>query len=306
MGVIVFKSAYMKLSVDLLFCSCLIGFTGLASESYSSKVEYTKQWKTLAVQHMQTYNIPASITLAQAILESSAGNSKLAKLANNHFGIKCNGWTGKTIHMDDDQKGECFRSYDNAKASFEDHAEFLKGRERYAFLFQYTVTDYKSWAKGLKTAGYATNPQYDKLLIDIIEELKLDLLDEGIPINSPTAELISKSNHQVVSQPHKSKYIAVKKGDTYYKIAKEFDLGLWQLYKYNDLEPNRDLLREGERLYIQPKRNRSKMKFIVLKEALTLRQLSQLEGVKLKNILKANPSLIPDLVLPVGEKVTLR
>lgn len=140
---------------------------------------YIAQFSSLAVEQMRRFQIPASITLAQGILESGSGESRLAKEGNNHFGIKChNTWNGATIFEDDDQKGECFRKYPTVADSYQDHSLFLTQRERYAFLFDYSISDYKHWAKGLKNAGYATNPNYPELLIDLIEKYQLYRLDE--------------------------------------------------------------------------------------------------------------------------------
>ena len=131
--------------------------------------EYIQTYKDIAIREMKTHKIPASITLAQGLLESGAGNSALAREAKNHFGIKCHkGWEGDTYYMDDDEKNECFRKYKNPEESFKDHSEFLCGRSRYAALFDLDITDYEGWAKGLKAAGYATNPKYAQLLIDRI------------------------------------------------------------------------------------------------------------------------------------------
>lgn len=152
--------------------------------------KYIDQYAPIAVANCKTYGIPASIILAQGILESGSGNSKLAKNANNHFGIKChNDWQGGRFYQDDDSKDECFRSYDDVRESFRDHALFLTSKKRYAFLFQLKPTNYKGWAKGLKKAGYATNPQYPQLLIGIIETYELYRFDnmdtETLPDNKP-------------------------------------------------------------------------------------------------------------------------
>jgi hypothetical protein len=142
--------------------------------------QYIEQYRQIAVDEMNQYNIPASITLAQGILESGNGESRLATEGNNHFGIKCHSnWSGKTIIEDDDEKGECFRKYSKVADSFRDHSLFLTERGRYSFLFEYNKTDYKKWAKGLKKAGYATNPKYPSLLIDLIEEYDLSRFDKG-------------------------------------------------------------------------------------------------------------------------------
>ena len=138
---------------------------------------YIDQYKDIAIEQMLKYHIPASITLAQGVFESGAGRSELTRKGNNHFGIKCHGWTGRTTYHDDDAKGECFRAYNNAYESYEDHSKFLVSGQRYRNLFKLSVTDYKGWARGLKAAGYATNPRYADKLIDIIQLYKLDLLN---------------------------------------------------------------------------------------------------------------------------------
>lgn len=150
------------------------------AQKQNTRFEYIAQWADVAIEHMEVYGIPASITMAQAILESGVGNSELARTANNHFGIKCGDeWSGDKVYHDDDEKGECFRSYPSAKESFNDHAEFLHKRSRYQFLFDYDTDDYENWAKGLKQAGYATSPTYAERLIKIIEEEHLYLLDKS-------------------------------------------------------------------------------------------------------------------------------
>ncbi|MBR5133069.1 MAG: glucosaminidase domain-containing protein [Alistipes sp.] len=151
---------------------------GLMAQQRITRSEYIAKWADVAIEHMEIYGIPASITMAQAIVESGWGNSTLARTANNHFGIKCgSSWTGGKVYHDDDAKGECFRAYDSAEESFADHAEFLNGRSRYQFLFNYATDDYVSWAKGLKQAGYATAPTYAEGLIKVIEDEHLYLLD---------------------------------------------------------------------------------------------------------------------------------
>lgn len=283
-------------------------------EKQISKKEYVDMWRTIAVQQMIQHKIPASITIAQGILESGSGNSELARKGNNHFGIKCHDWTGATMHIDDDKKGECFRVYANAEESFVDHSKFLTERKRYSNLFTLETSDYKSWAKGLKEAGYATNPKYPDLLIGIIEDLKLHELDVlGSPNNEKAPVIASSTNEKVTSEKHtvklhenKVKYIIAKKGDTYYRISKEFGLGLWQLYKYNDFGPKKDVLVEGDIVYIQPKRKKSKTKTLQLTQNISLRELSQTQALKLESLLKKNENISPDQLLTKGEKVTLR
>lgn len=279
-----------------------------------TKKEYVELWRSTAIQQMVQNKIPASITLAQGILESGSGNSTLATKGRNHFGIKCGtDWKGQTMSVDDDQKNECFRVYNSAEESYVDHSLFLKSKNRYSTLFTLEQTDYKSWAKGLKDAGYATNPKYPEMLIEIIEDLKLYELDViGIPNNENSPELtatlsdVSMSKHSVLTHENKVKYILAKKGDTYYRISKEFGLGLWQLYKYNDFGPKKDVLIEGDIIYIQPKRNKAKIESIKLTQNMSLREISQSQAVKLESLIKLNEHSSGDQLITKGESVTLR
>jgi hypothetical protein len=167
----------MKNTLSFLFSLSL-----LFSNAQSRTEVYIKKFSSIAIEEMNRYNIPASITLAQGILESGIGESRLAIKGNNHFGIKCHdNWNGESIIEDDDEKGECFRKYAKATDSYRDHSLFLTERGRYSFLFEYKKTDYKKWAKGLKKAGYATNPEYSTLLIDLIERNNLGRFDNKSP-----------------------------------------------------------------------------------------------------------------------------
>ena len=265
--------------VSILMCISIIG-------QNTTRKQYIEQFSQDAITQMHKYDIPASITMAQGILESSNGNSKLAVKGNNHFGIKCHNWEGKKIYVDDDKKNECFRRYDNALASFEDHSLFLKKYNRYAFLFDYKITDYKSWAKGLKTAGYATNKKYAELLIKLIEENQLYELDKV----KETQSMVTESSRSVYLHPNRIKYIITKDGETLLEIAKEFDMRLWQLYKYNDIEKDYELTK-GEKIFIQPKKNKGKVEIHITKEGESMRTVSQLYGVKLKKLQKRNKHL---------------
>lgn len=167
---------------SVIVCAGLTGLTGISAQSRMTREEYILMYKDIAIEQMHRTGIPASITLAQACLESDNGNSPLATEANNHFGIKCHGWTRDSIHIDDDELQECFRKYDDAAESFQDHSDFLKYRKRYAKLFTLGPYDYVGWAKGLKAAGYATLPTYAEKLIKIIEENYLFLFDRLSPI----------------------------------------------------------------------------------------------------------------------------
>lgn len=197
------------------------------SFNYSTQA-YIKKYKDIAMEEMRVYNIPASITLAQGILESSSGNSLLTKKSNNHFGIKCHkGWKGKKVYHDDDEKGECFRVYKNPNNSFKDHSKFLATRNRYAKLFKLKKGDYVKWAKGLSTAGYATDRRYPAKLIAIIEKYNLHKYDTEV-LGKPFKKLkVKKASNHVVS-----------KGDTLYSISKKYGLTVEELKKLNGLTSN--------------------------------------------------------------------
>lgn len=203
---------------------------------------YIEKYKTIAIREMNQFGIPASITLAQGILESGSGNSDLAMVANNHFGIKCNAnWAGKTYYKNDDKENECFRWYDNAEQSFIDHSVFLK-RPRYASLFVLDKYDYKGWAAGLKQCGYATNPQYPQLLISYIEKYNLQAFDSQSPVNVPyvtPADTVITPNLPAKAIPVllPNQYV-VQKGDTLYNISKRFALSVDELIALNGLQGN--------------------------------------------------------------------
>ncbi|MCE3295771.1 MAG: hypothetical protein K0R65_1485 [Crocinitomicaceae bacterium] len=296
---------------------CIVHFSFAATEKKYTQQEYVSMWKETAIKQMNLHKIPASITLAQGILESGNGNSDLAQQANNHFGIKCAGWNGETFHKDDDQKGECFRKYKNAGESYEDHSLFLKGKTRYAALFNFELTDYKSWAQGLKDAGYATNPKYPQLLTEIIERLKLDEFDKGsslvvsttkTEVEKNAVKTIMMNTHTVEKHANGNiQYITAKKGDTYYRISKEFQLGMWQLYKYNEFGDKKDYLEEGDIIYLQPKKRKSKYKaFYEAKQDISLRNISQKEGIKVQRLMKINNISSPDEMVQKGKKIALK
>lgn len=270
---------YQTTIIYLLICVSVIG-------QNMTREQYIKQYRKDAIIQMHKHKIPASITMAQGILESSNGNSRLAVKGNNHFGIKCHNWDGKKIYEDDDKKNECFRKYENALASFEDHSLFLKKYNRYAFLFDFKITDYKAWAKGLKTAGYATNKKYADLLIKLIEENQLYELDKV----KETQSILTEFSRNVYLHPNRIKYVISKEGETLLEIAKEFDMRLWQLYKYNDIEDEYELTK-GEKIFIQPKKNKGKVEAHIIKDGESIRSISQLYGIKLKKLKKRNKHL---------------
>lgn len=209
-------------------------------------VAYIEKFKNIAITEMNKYGIPASITLAQALLESGTGNSDLAKYANNHFGIKCTSdWSGKGYYKDDDQKDDCFRVYNNPEESFKDHSEFLK-RKRYAALFELDKDDYEGWAIGLKAAGYATNPKYPDLLIGIIGRYDLHQYDkregeiEKIKREDRVLSDINYNNNKskVTNPPTNRNKYTVQQGDTLYNISKRFMLTVEELKALNSMTDN--------------------------------------------------------------------
>lgn len=205
-------------------------------------LQYIKKYAPLAVLEMHKYDIPASITLAQGILESGNGRSRLASKSNNHFGIKCHvGWKGAKVYHDDDEKGECFRKYKYVQSSYKDHSEFLSGRRRYASLFKLRKSDFKGWAKGLKKAGYATDKKYPKKLIKIIEEYKLYEFDKFREKDLKKLKKETNKKHtKTAINPKKStqEFYKVKKGDTLYSIARKFNTTVAIIKKVNALTTN--------------------------------------------------------------------
>lgn len=226
---------------------------------HASAEAYIDRFKAISIQEMNIYGIPASITLAQALLESGNGNSYLARVANNHFGIKCaSGWKGRSVRQNDDRRGECFRVYDSPEASFRDHSEFLL-RPHYAALFKYDKDDYRSWAKGLKKAGYATNPRYAELLIDLIERYELHRFDQpesGYEKIHRAEEVdkeiaVSRGQEALAEEakpPVKMRIHEVRKGDTLSAISRMYQLSLEELRALNDL--GTDQLSVGQLLLV--------------------------------------------------------
>jgi LysM repeat protein len=312
----------------------MMSSVSLINAQQTTVEEYIKKWEDVAVLQMIEHGIPASITMAQGILESGYGNSMLAVKANNHFGIKCHDWRGASILKDDDKRNECFRKYDNAGASYEDHSAFLTGRSRYDFLFDLDDKDYKAWAKGLKKAGYATNPKYPHLLIDLIEKHELYKLDEKInfdefepeekntksdqpslamispkdQLDNPESKLVTSNKHDIFINQNRTKYVVAKSGDTFYQIAKEFGFHLRQLNNWNDFPNTKDILVDGDIVYIMPKRNKSKngITRVEVEANQELWEVSQAHGIKLKSLMQLNNIDSPDLEMSKGDIVFLK
>jgi len=282
----------------------LLFTTGFAQQRQFSKEEYIQKYYPLAISEMERSGIPASITLAQGCWESQNGNSILATEGNNHFGIKCKSeWKGKKIYHDDDAKGECFRKYAHAEASYIDHSNFLMAGSRYSFLFQLDPKDYAGWARGLKQAGYATDPGYAERLIKIIEDFKLYVYDEyGDNRQLALIKQDPEKPRQVKSSIAKTtnisrkielrnglRSIVVGEGDTYESLTKRFKLKDWQLYTYNDFAKSRQP-RPNEILYIQAKYKKASKqhKQHVTENGDTMHYIAQRYGLKLKPLLRRN------------------
>ncbi|MBW4890400.1 glucosaminidase domain-containing protein [Mucilaginibacter sp. HMF5004] len=232
---------------------------GVTYVTYTSD-SYIQRFKTIAIQEMNTYGIPASITLAQGLFESGNGNSELARVANNHFGVKCSSnWTGKSYYKNDDMVNDCFRVYSNPEDSYRDHSNFLK-KKNYAALFELDKNDYKGWANGLKKAGYATNPNYPNLLINIIEKYHLDQYDrpEGSEAQKTkredkvfaqiTTNMGKDIKDSIVNVTPVNKLYTVKQGDTLYNISKRFGLTVDELKALNRMGDNN--IKLGQQLVI--------------------------------------------------------
>ena len=296
--------------------------------------EYIQTYKDIAMREMRDYKIPASITLAQGLLESGAGNSALAREAKNHFGIKCHkGWTGKTYTMDDDERDECFRRYDNAEQSFVDHSLFLTTRSRYAALFDLDITDYEGWAKGLKAAGYATNPKYAQLLIDRIELYDLakydkialgQMTDDNVlPDIAPEDELLElafspddQSKYELVDMTEDKRFIYenngvrfayAKEGETPDGLAKAFGVKLKKLCEYNLVRrPDEMVFHSGDVVYLAQLKNKNwKAKKHTVEEGETLRDVALRYAVKPEKIMKKN-GLVEGQRLHTGQVLWLR
>lgn len=270
---------------------------GQSSERIT-RSEYFEIYGALAVNEMHRSGVPASITLAQGALESADGNSRLARNANNHFGIKChNDWNGRKTFQDDDARNECFRKYPSVEESYRDHSEYLRSKQRYAFLFEFDPTDYKAWARGLKKAGYATSPTYADALIRIIEEYDLHTYDTKDGAARPgyrrsrhnDAKEAAIAATRPLLERNRVKYIVAQPGDTYESLARELGKLEREIPRYNDADLD-DTIRAGEVVYIQPKRNKAEpgKKVHTVKKGESLYSISQLYAIRLSSLSSMN------------------
>ena len=299
--------------IIILVC-CVLVTTAYAQRRQTSYNNYIKQYAPLAVEQMKQHNVPASITLAQGLLESGAGLSTLSRKSNNHFGIKCGGgWRGRSVRANDDAPNECFRAYRKVEDSYEDHSLFLVGNQRYASLFKLKKTDYKSWARGLKKAGYATDPSYANKLITIIETYDLYKYDNDGMSKRETKKwqkLLKKkpwlANPHDVYIANGLAYVIARDGDTFQLLGGEFEIGWKKLVKYNDLQ--RDYtLEEGDIIYLKEKNKKTVADVVYheVREGDSMHSISQIYGVRLKTLYKLNV-MADDHIPEVGERVWLK
>ena len=275
--------------------------------------QYFNQYKDIAIEQMQRYHIPASITLAQGVFESGAGKSELAVRGNNHFGIKCNGWNGRRTYHDDDEANECFRAYDSAYESYEDHSKFLVNSPRYRQLFSLKKTDYKGWAKGLKAAGYATNPQYAYKLIEIIQLYKLYQYDDAkhydkFMIEHTKDQPVNGQDLHVIKAFNKNYYIIVRQGDTFKSLAQEIGISYKKLAKYNERD-KRDELENGEIIWLKKKQKKAPKDYKgylhYVRQGESMYSIAQKYGIRIKSLYKLN-KLNTDYQIQVGDALRLR
>ena len=313
-----------KIAALLSLCLfCLISADGQTNTN--PQQAYIDNYYQIAISEMQRSGIPASITLAQGMLESRYGLSDLAIKGNNHFGIKCHDWTGLSIKMDDERPGECFRAYASADESFRDHSDFLRFRDRYRFLFDYDITDYRSWAYGLSKAGYATDPEYPAKLIKLIEDFNLSQYDKlnrrqmrDLPQTPTSLEAVSRLEGKALEKfnfplsraiytQNDVPFIYAQEGETYKSICESNKLFMKELLKFNDLSKEPEL-KAGDVVYLKKKKKDSKKgldKYVVDQEGETLWEICQRFAVQQKEIEKIN-GFKKDHVLHEGDMIYLR
>ena len=288
----------------LMFCVLAVSVALAGPRKNKAYEDYIRRYRTIAVDEMKKHRIPASITLAQGLLESGAGKSSLARKSNNHFGIKCGrNWHGRTVRYDDDRPNECFRAYKHVKDSYEDHSKFLCSNKRYASLFRLNITDYKGWARGLKKAGYATNPRNADQLIGIIELYDLDRYDKKGGLKQA----------QRFPDPHDPYlanglvYIVGRSGDTFKALSKEIGISSKKLRKYNEL-PKDYRFRGGEIIYLEKKNKRAPKGYIIhkVKPGDSMYTISQTYGIRLKYLYKMNKMKEDDTTPKVGTLMRIR
>lgn len=312
--------------------ACFIFFflIGCFFESVAQKItpaQYIAEYKDLAIREMKRMGVPAAITLAQGILETESGNSVLLQKSNNHFGIKCkSSWSGGSVSHDDDSLGECFRTYKDAEDSYRDHSNFLRGNDRYAFLFKLDPSDYKGWANGLKKAGYATNPRYPEILIKHIETYNLEqytlaaigevpVFDASKYKNDPEIKSsdVAANEAMLVSDIlnpatkltiNGSRALLVPKGTSLLAVATENNVGLSRLLQMNDLKKD-GLLEKEQFIFLEKKQKEGNRNFCIAEPDESLYDLAQKNGILLQSLCEYN-NLLPDESIVAGTKIFLR
>ncbi len=313
----------IKKAYFLLLICFVCSHSGLLAQN-AAVVQYINTYKFMAIREMQRTGVPASIKLAQGILETQAGGSDLVKRSNNHFGIKCKtGWSGEKVYHDDDERGECFRAYATAEDSYRDHSDFLKRSQRYAFLFQLDPTDYRDWAKGLKKAGYATNPKYTQQLVKYIEDYDLQLYtlvalgkkkledapslyavnNEVVPVIS-TAVLAGDSTidmqPEMPLKPLRLRYpegvfrindtrvVVVSAGTPLLAVAEQYNVKYSHLLDFNELAEGDDIIRKDQLIFLQRKRRQGANAFHIARQGETWHDIAREEAVRLDYLLVYN------------------
>ena len=330
-------------SIIVAILSLFVGTLDSSAQTRQTKEEYIARYKHIAIAHMERYGIPASITLAQGILESDSGNSALARKSNNHFGIKCKkNWTGERVYHTDDAPDECFRKYDSVEESYQDHADFLDQSPRYDSLFAYSATDYRSWARGLKAAGYATAPDYAQRLIKTIEDNRLYLFDENngevlyvehqkaenkithdfsaqssVDTATPVEGRVDPNNYRVAERTYngysvyvnnQTHYIIARDGDKFSRIASTFALSEKTLRKYNEIDTDStaDPI-EGEVIYIERKQVKwlGNVRQHRVRAGETLRSIAQDYAIRESKLRSLN-HMKKDATLQIGQNIVLK
>jgi len=328
----------MQNKLITIFLSIILLFVVTFSQAQTTDevLAYIAKYRDIAIAEMQRTGVPASITLAQGIHETGAGTSDLVISSNNHFGIKCKSdWTGATVFHDDDARGECFRKYDDPSDSYKDHSDFLKNRPNYSSLFKLDELDYKSWSYGLKKAGYATNPKYPQILINLIE--KYDLQDYSLmalgkmkydaPIvktkeNAGDEKVIYASNTNKpeeekieavatkINYPNRefkineTRVVFVKKTTPYLVIAQQYEVPLARLFEFNDMK-QQEVAENDQLVYLQRKRKSGANEFHIVQAGETLNTIAQTEAIRLDSLLEYN-NLANGMQPAVGEKLSLK
>ena len=325
----------IKLFPTAILCLSLQPALAQNPESVRS---YINTYKDIAMEEMKRTGVPAAIKIAQGIHETDAGNSDLVKKSSNHFGIKCKSvWTGQSVKHDDDARNECFRKYNSASDSYQDHSNFLKNSQRYAFLFELDPTDYQGWALGLKKAGYATNPRYSQVLIKIIEEYQLqDYTLIALGKMTPKDDAIAKRDVEVVQpksgpvfadimpelpqlqkiaeqQPfypqgefkiYETKVVYVNKGTSFLSIAEQYNIPLAHLFEFNDLTES-EITEKDQLVYIQRKRKTGNNEFHIVKPGESLHDIAQEQAIRFESLLEYN--MLTQKMQPAsGEKLYLK